>query len=106
MRLTGSAMKYKNIMKRLHKGVALADRETKISGVSKFHNKIERTAFTAARATGQLEGLGDFGMEDDLLTQIKTGAIFPDEYYGFSTKTILAALLVAMIFRVKSLKGA
>ena len=97
-------MKYKNIMKKLRKGVGLADRETKASEVNKFNSDIERVAFTSARSTGQLEVLDEFGF-GDIVSQLKTGSLFPDEYMGWSTKTILIALLVAMVLRVKKLKG-
>ena len=102
MRLTKSSMKYKNIIKKLRKGIGLADRETKVSEVSRFNSDIERIAFTAARSTGQLEGFDDFG--EDLISQLKTGSLLPDEYMGWSTKTILVALLIAMVLRVKTLK--
>lgn len=104
MRLTKSSMKYKNIIKKLRKGIGLADRETKISEVNRFNSDIERIAFTAARSTGQLEGF-EIGFGADLVGQLKTGSLFPDEYMGWSTKTILVALLIALVLRVKKLKG-
>lgn len=96
-------MKYKNIIKKLKKGIALADRETKVSEVSKFNSEIERVAYTAARSTGQVKGFDGFGFGDDLVGQLKTGSLFPDQYMGWSTKTILVVLLIAMVLRVKSL---
>jgi len=92
-------MDYKCLLKKLKKGVALADREVKVGQVKKFSSKTAKLAFESARDTAQLDGLDGFG--EDFVTQLRTGAIIPDQYLGWSTKTILAALIVLLILKLK-----
>ena len=100
MKLEKSEMNWKKIMKKLKVGVALADRQKKASEVSKFNNSLEKIAYASARSTGQLEGFGD----QDLVGQLKSGEIIPDQMFGWSTKTVLAALLLLMLFKLKKLQ--
>ncbi len=101
MKLSKSEMHWSNIGKKLKVGVALADRQKKSEDVNSFQSSIEKIAYSSARSTGQLEGFGDAG----LVSQLQSGDIIPDELFGWSTKTILAALLLLLLFKVKKLQG-
>ena len=96
-------MSWANIEKKLRTGVAIADREQKVHQISNFNNELERIALQSAKSTGQLEGFGQ--VEDgDLFENIKSGSIFPDMIAGFSTKTIFAAMVLGLLFKVKSMQ--
>tara|TARA_B100000925_G_C21907731_1_gene430087 strand:- start:240 stop:557 length:318 start_codon:yes stop_codon:yes gene_type:complete len=102
MRLKKTEMSWKNIEKKLRTGVAIADREQKVHQISNFNDELERIALQSAKSTGQLEGFGQ--EEGDLFESIKTGSIFPDMVAGFSTKTIFAVFVLALLFKVKSMQ--
>ena len=91
MRLSKPRMRWSSITEKLKVGV-----------VHRFNSAIEKIAYTSARTTGQLEGFG----ETDIVGKLQAGDFFPDQLFGWSTKTILAALLLLMLFKVKKLQGA
>jgi hypothetical protein len=39
--------------------------------------------------------------ESNIVEDLKSGTVFPDEIYGWSTKTILALLLVLLLAKIK-----
>jgi hypothetical protein len=103
MKIKKTGMSWENIEKKLRTGVAIADREQKAQQITNFNNELEKIALQSAKSTGQLDG---FGQEDsgDLLENLKSGSIFPDLVAGFSTKTIFAAMILGLLFKVKSLQ--
>ena len=104
-------MNYKNVINKLKKGIAIADRETMPNKVHMFNDKTERLLYVGARNTDQLEapitpltlnGLDGFG--EDFVSQIRSGSLMPDYLLGWSTKSILALLILALAFKIKKLK--
>lgn len=90
-------MNWRNIDRKLWKGIALDNRKEKASDIYKFGSAIEKLAYSSARATHQLEGFGDAGIVD----QLQTGELIPDQLFGWSTKTILAGLLALTVLKLK-----
>lgn len=106
MRIGTAKMNYSSIREKLKRGVALSDRKSKASDISRFNSEIEQIAYSSARSTGQLEGLGNLG-DAGIMDQLKSGEIIPDQIFGYSSKTVLALLLLLVLFKVKKLqKGA
>jgi len=95
-------MSWDTILKKLKVGISLADRETKAqSNPRRFHSAIDKIAFSSAKSTHQLDGFGEAG----IVEQLQTGALFPDEMFGWSTKTILVILLGLCLLKLKKAKG-
>lgn len=72
--------------------------------VHAWANPTSKMAFLGARASGQLKPQKDgFGQESgsSIVAQLQTGELFPDQLVGWSTKTILAGLLVLAIFKMR-----
>jgi len=100
MKLSKTQMRWDNITTKLKAGVALAERKAKANDVHKFNSAIEKIAYVSARSSGQMDGFG----ESDIMNQLQTGSLFPDEMFGWSTKTILAVLLALLLLKVKKLQ--
>ena len=107
--MVGSNMKKKmswdSILLKLKKGIALTDRMEKASTIHRFNSEIDQIAYTSARSTHQLDGFGDGFGEAGIVAQLQTGEMFPDEMFGWSTKTILAVLLALTVLKLKKSKG-
>jgi len=95
-------MSWDTILKKLKTGIALTDREDKASEDLQFHSFIDQVAYSSAKATHQLDGFGEAG----IVEQLQTGELFPDEMFGWSTKTILVVLLGLCLMKLKKAKGA
>lgn len=95
-------MHWGNIDSKLKLGVALVDRNNQVMNANKFNSEIEQIAYTSARKTGQFDG---FGQQAGIVEQLQSGEIIPDDIYGWSTKTVLVALLLLMLFKVKKMQG-
>lgn len=104
MKINVSPMNYGSLLKKLNMGVALADRDRNVKEISKFNSEFEQKLVASAAKTGQIDkkflGLGD----GDLMVQIQSGSLLPDELMGWSTKTILAALTLLLLLKVKRLQ--
>jgi hypothetical protein len=100
-----SPMNYSSLMNKLHVGVALADRGQHAKNIAKFHSDEERRLLAAAIRTGQVDKqyLGSFG-QVDIMAQLQSGDFLPNDLMGWSTKTILAALAVLLLLKVKRLQ--
>jgi hypothetical protein len=101
MKLTKKQMRRGIIDKKLWKGVALANRKPRSSDIHKFGSAIEKIAYSSARSTRQLNGLGD----GEILDQLQSGELIPDQLFGWSIKTILAGLLVLAVLKLKLKKA-
>jgi hypothetical protein len=111
-----SITEYDVLREKLDKGVAIANRREKFSDISSkiakiaympilkqknfnpFKSIVSREVF---KPIIQLGGFGEFG---DFISRMKSGEMLPDVLFGWSTKTILAILLVLMVLKLKSLK--
>ena len=100
-------MNYSSLMEKLHVGVALADRGHHAKDIAKFNSDEERRLLASAIKTGQVDkqylGVGSFG-QVDLMAQLQSGDFLPNDLMGWSTKTILAALAVLLLLKVKRLQ--
>ena len=104
MKINVNPMNYASLMKKLHLGVALADRDQNAKNISKFNSETERKLLAAAIKTGQVDkqflGLGSLG-QVDILAQLQSGDFLPNNLMGWSTKTILAGLVVLLLLKLK-----
>jgi hypothetical protein len=107
MKINVNPMNYSSLMKKLHLGVALADRDRNAKDISRFNADIERKLLASAVKTGQVDkqflGLGLLG-QVDVMAQLQSGSFLPDELMGWSTKTILAGLAVLLLLKLKRVK--
>lgn len=91
---SNTGMTYTSVLKKLKKGISLFDRERRAD-----NNEIERIAVASSKKhqfRREFDGLGE-----GIVEQIQSGSLLPDELMGWSTKSILALLLVAMIVKNK-----
>lgn len=95
-----SQMNYRNIINKLKKGVALSKRQEPLIDITRYGTEAERLIVASASRTGQLEGLG----QADILAQVQSGDFLPNEFYGWSTKTLLAGLVILLLIKVKRAK--
>ena len=104
MKVNVSPMNYGSLLKKLSMGVALADRSRNVKEISRFNSEMEQKLIAGAVKTGQVDkqflGLGD----SDIMTRLQSGELFPNELFGWSTKTVLAALVVLLLLKVKRLQ--
>lgn len=104
MKIDVNPMNYKSLMKKLHLGVSLADRDRNAKEIAKFNSDIERRLLASAVKTGQVDkqflGLGTLG-QADLLAQLQSGSFLPNDFMGWSTKTILVGLAVLLLLKLK-----
>lgn len=107
MKVNISPMNYSSLLHKLKVGVSLADRDRSVKEVSKFNSENERQLMAAVIRTGQMDqqhlGLGYFG-QTDLMTQIQAGDFLPNEFLGWSTKTILAGLALLLLLKLKKVQ--
>lgn len=98
-------MNYSSLMEKLHVGVALADRGQNAKNIAKFNSDEERRLLASAIRTGQVDKqyLGSFG-QPDIMGQLQSGDFLPNDFMGWSTKTILVALTVMLLLKVKRLQ--
>ena len=90
-----------NIQRKLQKGMALAKREDEAQQViTKAVNTVLDKPVPVC-TLGEYEDFADYG---NFIDQLKGGNMLPDELFGWSTKTILAALLALLIFKLKSMR--
>lgn len=104
MKIDVNPMNYSSLMKKLHLGVSLADRDRNAKEISKFNSDNERRLLASAIKTGQVDkqflGLGTLG-QVDLLAQLQSGSFLPSDFMGWSTKTILAGLAILLLLKLK-----
>jgi len=104
MKINVNPMNYSSLMKKLHLGVALADRDQNVKNIAKFNFETERKLLAAAIKTGQVDkqflGLGSLG-QVDIMEQLQSGDFLPNNLMGWSTKTILAGLVVLLLLKLK-----
>lgn len=98
-------MNYGSLLSKLDKGVALADRGKNAREIKHFNSEIEQQLLQAAIRTKQVDkayllGLGQL----DLMAQLQTGEFLPNDFMGWSTKTILAIVTLLLLVKVKRLK--
>jgi hypothetical protein len=100
-------MNRKNISRKLSKGIALTKREDDREVKLKLPKprKIRSNDRFDYVPTCSFEGFDDYGDYGDFFEQLKSGNLLPDELYGYSTKTILAILLVLLVLKLKSFKA-
>lgn len=101
MKINANPMNYSSLMKKLHLGVALADRGRNAKDIARFNSDFERKLLASAVKTGQVDkqflGLGQV----DVMAQLQSGSFLPDDFMGWSTKTILAGLAVLLLLKLK-----
>jgi len=98
-------MNYSSLLNKLKKGVALADRGRNVRDITRFNSNMEQQLVAAAVRTKQIDKqyLGAFG-QTDILAQLQSGDFLPNEFMGWSTKTILAGLAVLLLLKLKRVK--
>lgn len=103
----------------LQKGVGLAKMQLKPNQKKLYASPNSEIVYKSALSTGQIHGLlHNYGIlnglgqdasvpvaapapSSDYISRIKTGELFPDQVMGWSTKSILIALLILMILKVQ-----
>jgi hypothetical protein len=102
MKINVSPMNYGSLLKKLNMGVALADRDRNVKDIAKFNSEIEQKLLASAVKTGQVDKsfLGSFG-QTDLMAQLQSGDFLPNEFMGWSSKTILAGLALLLLLKIK-----
>lgn len=68
--------------------------------VTKWVSPNSELLFKSAESTGQMEGLGQEDLST-LISKLRTGELVPDQLAGWSTKTILASLLLLMVLKAR-----
>ena len=113
--MQNSEMNYQSLDKKLQVGIALADRYRKNVNVSAFNvgagKAFSQAALKENRPRRGRKGckecnckkgssLGSFG-QADIMAQLQSGEFLPNDFYGWSTKTILAALAIMLLLKLK-----
>lgn len=90
-------MSYDAVMKKLKQGISLFDRDKAASS-----QEIDALAQKNATKYNRKEFRKEFsGLGEGFMEKIQSGNILPDELFGWSTKSILALLLIAMVVKLK-----